>query len=347
MNYRLARYGECQIKTVYIGGGTPSLLNQTQIAFLGQLINGLEKTDDFEFTFEVNPDDVTGELLEALEHAGVNRISCGVQSFSEQVLKSIHRRAKIQQIDAAFELFNAKWHKKLSVDLICGLPFETEQTMLDGLKRLCQSRIPHISFYSLCVEQETPLGQAILSNKIKYDVDFSDELWLKGRDFLLQNGYEQYEISNFCLKGYECLHNMTYWSHGDYIGIGAGGTGTVYSPDGTGMRWTSSKNIPEYIDFWEKSGSGTDKIPQEIEQIDLKTSQFEYFMMALRTKKGISTAEYSSIFGCQIEQSVIKTLEKWCKDGRCECQSLQNADKTYHLNNEGMLFLNALLEQLV
>ena len=347
LKYRLEQYGKCQIKTVYVGGGTPSLLNANQIAALGQLISPLEKSDDFEFTFEVNPDDVTAGLLKALEQAGVNRISCGVQSFSEQVLKSIHRRAKTQQINAAFELFEANWHKKLSVDLICGLPFETEKTMLDALKSLCKSNVSHISFYSLCVEPETPLGDAIIKNKIMYDADFSDELWLRGRDFLLQNGYEQYEISNFCLKGYECLHSMTYWTHGDYIGTGAGGTGTVYAADGTGTRWTNTKNITEYIDFWGKSDVCADEIPQNIEKIDLKTSQFEYFMMGLRTKRGISTSEYSAIFGRDINPQVIKTLEKWCKDGLCECENQQNAGKTYHLNNQGMLFLNALLEQIV
>ena len=273
-----------------------------------------------------------------------NRISCGIQSFSQKVLENVNRRAKAVQVKNALELLSSNWKKKLSVDLICGLPFETEETMLDGIKTLCSLKIPHISFYSLCVEEETPLGTAILKNKIKYDYDFNDELWIKGRDFLIQNGYEQYEISNFCLPGCECVHNMTYWSHGDYIGVGAGATGTVYKKNGDGLRWTNTKNIQEYINYWENSQK-TLEIPQDVEKIEHQVSQFEYFMMGLRTKRGISTAEYKLIFGNDIPEESKIILEKWCSFGKCQ-RILESDGKRYFLNSEGMLFLNNLLEEL-
>ena len=329
IKFRLDEYGKCLVKTVYVGGGTPSLLKPHQIETVGRVVKEFARPKNFEFTFEVNPDDVSKQLLQALKDTGVNRISCGVQSFSEEVLKSIHRRAKIQQINNAFSLFRENWPQKLSVDLICGLPGETEQTMLLGLKTLADYAVPHISFYSLCIEEETPLGNAIINKTIKYNSDYSDSLWLKGRDFLLKNGYEQYEISNFCLPGYECIHNMTYWSHKDYIGAGAGATGTIYKKDATGLRWTNTKNIRKYIDFWsKKTGENTKTaVPQEVEIIDRKTSEFEYFMMGLRTKKGISPAEYKKIFNEQIPAPVMELLKRWNDSDR-------------------MLFLNVLLEKI-
>ena len=341
---RIKEYGDCELKSVYVGGGTPSLLTPGQITQLGNEISFLEKSDNFEFTFEENPDDVTLQLIDSLAGSGVNRISCGIQSFSQKVLENVNRRATAVQVKNALELLSSNWKKKLSVDLICGLPFETEETMLDGIKTLCSLKIPHISFYSLCVEEETPLGTAILKNKIKYDYDFSDELWIRGRDFLIQNGYEQYEISNFCLPGCECVHNMTYWSHGDYIGVGAGATGTVYKKNGDGLRWTNTKNIQEYINYWENSQKALE-IPQDVEKIEHKVSQFEYFMMGLRTKKGISTTEYNRIFGNEMSQKSQAILEKWCSFGKC--QRIPESDgKRYFLNSEGMLFLNNLLEEL-
>ncbi len=344
IKFRIKEYGCCELKSVYVGGGTPSLLTPVQINQLGSEIAKLDKSDNFEFTFEINPDDVTLQLIDSLAASGVNRLSCGIQSFSQKVLENINRRANAVQVNNALELLCSNWKKKLSIDLICGLPFETEETMLEGLKKLCSLKIPHISFYSLCVEEETPLGNAIINNKIKYDYDFSDDLWIKGRDFLLQNGYEQYEISNFCLPGYECIHNMTYWSHGDYIGVGSGATGTVYEKNGNGLRWTNIKNIKNYIKFW-KSGDKTLEIPQDVEKIGHQVSKFEYFMMGLRTKRGISTTEYKNIFGDDIPQKVQIILEKWCSLGKCKSITEPNG-KRYCLNSEGMLFLNNLLEEL-
>ena len=335
--FRLQEYGECSLKTVYVGGGTPSLLSPEQISRVGELIAKYKGSESFEFTFEVNPDDVTPELIHTLKNAGVNRISCGIQSFSQSVLQNVQRRSSAEQVNKAVELLQQHWTGKLSIDLICGLPHETEETMLDGLKKLCSLKVPHISFYSLCVEEETPLGKAILKNQVDYDYDTADELWLTGRDFLLQNGYEQYEVSNFCLKGNECLHNLTYWSHKDYIGAGAGATGTVYNQNGEGLRWTNTKDIKKYIDFWTKTGINVSDVPQDVEKIRQKASQFEYFMMGLRTKKGISAAEYSEIFGEPMPDKAVTILEKWCKN---------KVHGHYSLDEKGMLFLNVLLEQL-
>ncbi len=335
---RVKAYGPCLLKTVYIGGGSPSLLDAPALMKISATLKECGLTKDSEFSFEVNPDDLSKELLENLDKAGVNRLSCGIQSFSEGVLKSVHRRSNSGQNYQAFELFKAFWHKKLSVDLICGLPCESQESLMQGLSFLVQEKIPHISFYSLCVEEETPLGKAILSGSKAYNSDFTDNLWIKGRDFLISQGYIQYEISNFCLSGFECRHNISYWTHADYIACGSGGTGTFYrQPDQEDFRYTNTKNIKEYIDFWSKEGAEPENAPQELEKISLKDSQFEFFMMGLRTSKGVSARDYEGFFGSKMPSQILEKLES-------ECQ--KTADGYYFLDAQKLLFLNTFLEEL-
>ncbi len=333
IKFRIKQHDVSGIKTVYIGGGTPSLLNENQIKQIFDVIKQAGLCEAYEFTFEVNPDDVSKELLVCLEHCGVNRISCGNQSFSQDVLKSVHRRAESSQNYACFDLFDSFFTGKVSADLICGLPLETEKSFMDGLEFLVSRKIPHISMYSLCVEDETPLGSAINSGKQKYDIDFSDELWVEGRDYLLSKGYVQYEVSNFCLPQNECLHNMAYWTHKNYIGCGSGATGTVWN-----TRYTNSKNIEEYKNFWLLEEIYADKIPQAVEKISQETAQFEYFMMGLRTKRGVSVAEYEQIFESKMPAKIQKKLEVNC---------IKNQQGFYFLDKEKLLFLNSFLEDLL
>ena len=331
--FRIKQYDIRKIKTVYIGGGTPSLLNSNQIKQISDVLKQVGFCEPYEFTFEVNPDDVSKELLQNLEQAGVNRISCGIQSFSQDVLKSVHRRADSEQNYSCFDDFQAFFNGKISADLICGLPGETEKSFLDGLGFLISKNIPHISMYSLCVEDETPLGYAINSGSQKYDFDFSDELWIKGRDLLLSKGYVQYEVSNFCLPGNECLHNMAYWTHKNYIGCGSGATGTVEN-----LRYTNSKDIQNYTDFWNQNEILADKIPQTVEKISQQTAQFEYFMMGLRTLRGVSPQEYEMIFGEKIAPEILEKLKSNCK---------KSPQGFYYLDKEKLLFLNSFLEELM
>ena len=348
------RLNECKfnkLKTVYIGGGTPSLLKRNDLIKLSNLIKKIGLEQNYEFSFEVNPDDITEELLQTLDECGINRISCGIQSFSDNALKKANRRAHKKTVLTALDLLQTKWHKNLSVDLICGLPGETKETLMQGLELLTKMKIPHISFYSLCVETETPLGQAINGGSIEYDFDFADHLWLTGRDFLISNGYVQYEVSNFCKPGFECIHNMTYWSHENYIGCGAGGTGTVYNiplygnlieKKGEGVRYTNNKNVDAYIKFWNKefkdNSQNAVNIPQSVEKIIHSTSKFEYFMMGLRTKKGINVNEYEHIFGEKIPDDLLKKLEIHCT---------QTEAGHFYMNEQQILFLNKFLEEIL
>ena len=234
----------------------------------------------------MNPDDVTEDLLKNLEECGINRLSCGIQSLNQKSLSFTKRRASLEQNLNALALIQKKWSGIFSVDLICGLPYETEKSFLDALEEIVLFNPHHISMYSLVVEEETPLGQKILNEKIPYDYDFADNLWLNAREFLQKNEFIQYEVSNFCKKGFECSHNLVYWNHQDYIGCGSGAVGTIYDSDGSGKRFSNLWNIDEYKKYWLEhlQYDLCKKNIEEIEVIDKETSEFEFFMMLLNVK---------------------------------------------------------------
>lgn len=346
---RSKKYKNSLCKSIYIGGGTPSLLSPSQLEKISKFIfTCFNFTSDYEFTMELNPDDVDDLLLKSLMSAKVNRISLGLQSMSDTVLKFIHRRADKNQNLSALKLIDKKWKGKVSFDLICGLPYEEKESFLLNLQDLLSYNPDHISLYSLCVEDETLLGKMICEKSIEYDYDFTDELWILGKELLEKNGYKQYEVSNFAIEGYECKHNLAYWNHENYIGIGCGATGTEYFEDGSGCRITNNKNIEKYIAFWNDLNLVTSNsvIPQEKEFIDVETSSFEFFMMGLRKNGGIKSSDYKKYFSCPIPQDIHNLFRKWTNNDLAEIISI-NDDIIYKLNNKGLLFLNKFLEELL
>lgn len=337
-----------QWNSIYIGGGTPSLLKKEQ---LKQIFNSIYKfvpqSQTSEITIEVNPDDVTEDLLLNLQECGINRLSCGIQSLNQNSLSFTKRRASLEQNLNALSLIQKKWHGIFSVDLICGLPYETRETFLGALEKIVLFNPHHISMYSLVVEEETPLGQKILGEKIPYDYDFADNLWLSARDFLQNNGFMQYEVSNFCKKGYECFHNLVYWNHQDYIGCGCGAVGTIYDSDGSGKRFSNLWNIDEYKKYWiERSQYDLNKKNiEEIELIDKETSEFEFFMMGLRKLIGINSVDYKKIFCKEIPLNVKNQFVKWQQKKLAKITK-QDDEENYSLTYEGILFLNKFMEEL-
>ena len=250
-------------KTIYVGGGTPSLLSEKQIDRLFSGLLKMSREVPLEVTMEVNPSDVTESFLDAASASGVTRISCGIQSFSDASLCRVRRRSRASDVYRALSLFEKNRPYALSVDMIAGLPEETDASFASGLKTLLSYAPDHISLYSLTVEEGTPLCSEIESGKILHDIDASDALWISGRDFLCGAGYEQYEVSNFCRRGCECLHNLAYWNLESYAGIGAGATGTFYRKD-VSARFTNTRDIEAYTRFWNGEKIDADDLRSRI-----------------------------------------------------------------------------------
>lgn len=342
--YRAEKYGVKSWKTVYIGGGTPSLLSEKQLKALVLGIGSLFQNNQIEeISVEMNPSDVTAEKLAAAAECGVTRISCGIQAADGKILSAVHRRSGAQDVTEALECIRRNWKGIFSVDMIAALPGQTEKQLLSGLEKIVSYRPEHVSLYSLTVEENTPLGKLIESGNVSYDYDEADRLWISGRDFLVKKGYRQYEVSNFCFPGFECRHNLTYWRLQDYIGTGSGATGTMYGKETE--RWTNSRNISEYINFWLNSPYNAEKIPQVVEKIDEETQAFEFFMMGLRTTEGVSSIEYEKRFGRKMPKNAVSLFEQWEKCGKAEIRQIESG-KQFSLTSEGILFLNKFLESI-
>ena len=285
--------------------------------------------------------------MEFYDSIGINRLSCGIQSLNDKSLCESGRRAKLEENLQSLKLFS-KWKNVLSLDLICGLPNETEETFLSGLEKVMEAEPDHISMYSLTIEDNTPFGKMYLNGKLNIDYEFTDGLWIKAAAFLEENGYRQYEVSNFCRNGFECKHNLVYWNHQNYIGCGCGATGTVYNPDGSGIRLTNGNNIEDYIKYWINPGNEDGELYSFCyrEDILLDVSIFEFFMMGLRKLKGITDGEFKSIFGRNIPEEILKVFYEWNNKKLCEIKR-EGEETRYSLGKKGILFLNKFLEEII
>lgn len=343
LEYKIQFYKINSIKTIYIGGGTPSLLSTQQInQIIQKILDLVTLQDDYEFTIEINPDDINYDYITFLNNSVINRISCGIQSLNDNVLKNVHRRANLEQNINCLDLLKKHWKKTLSVDLICGLPYENQKTFLLGLKKLIKYKPHHISMYSLTIEEKTPLGNQILTNKIDYDYEKADMLWLKAKKILEKKGYAQYEVSNFSLKNCECIHNLIYWNHQSFLGIGSGSSQTIYYKNGTAIRTNNLNNIEQYIAYWNKN---TNQLYYTQENIDKQTSIFEFFMMGLRKNKGISQNDFINQFSQDIPNKVISLFNEWEHKKLAKIKKTKD-DVNYSLTKKGLLFLNQFLQAL-
>lgn len=268
------------IETIYLGGGTPSLLTAHQLRKLFLYINKVygNRLNLKEVTIECNPDDVTEAYARQIAQMPVNRISMGVQTFSDTRLAFLHRRHHAMEAMNAVKVLRENGIKNISIDLMFGFPGETEDEWEKDIDQALSLNVEHISAYSLMYEEGTPLDQLLKQGKIR---EIDDDLSLKMYDTLIDRltaaGYEHYEISNFALPGYRSIHNSSYWHAIPYIGIGA----AAHSYDLASRQWNIS-NLSTYI-----ASIAEDKIPMEKEMLDERTRYDDLVTTALRTTEGI------------------------------------------------------------
>lgn len=312
-------YSVDHFNTIYIGGGTPSLLSPEDILFLSSSIRGKTK----EFTIEGNPEDITKEHLIAFSKGGINRLSLGVQSFSDDVLKNENRRGSKKQTLKTLEEVSAYWKGLLSLDFIAGLKGQTIMSLLEDLKLAIQIRPHHISLYELVPH----------SKQNEKTVIYNAKMWDEGARYLESEGYVRYEVSNFSYKGKnECLHNKVYWQLDDYIGVGAGATGNVINKTGGASRFTGDTNLEKYLKLEER------KIAYLWEDISPLDMMKDTIMMAFRLIEGLDRNRFNKRFGFDVCSLIPKTLFNW------EKKKLLTIDKNFvTLKQDGLLLLNSFL----
>ena len=347
--YRFSQFDIQLLKTIYIGGGTPSLFPTD---FLKELLDFIKQYvqihSSIEITMEANPQDISKNFLYEIKCAGVNRLSVGIQCYNDSVLKTLNRRCDLNQVEKALDLIKKYWIESglsFSCDLISGLPNLSDYDFLAGIEKVILSGANHISLYSLTIEEGTVLANQISKSEVSYSDEKNDNQWILGRDFLEKNGFFQYEVSNFAKTGFESKHNITYWKIKNYLGCGAGATGTVDF-----YRWNNLCDVEKYIDFWINIDSNKIEtsafIPQITEQLSVDEKQFEFFMMGFRLREGVKESDFKELFGNSFKDYLGTRIEEWKKKRLIIENKLEN-DTQLSLSSEGILFLNQILEDLI
>ncbi|MEI6883996.1 MAG: radical SAM family heme chaperone HemW [Bacteroidota bacterium] len=321
------------VSTIYFGGGTPSVLEATELCLiLSKLNETFSISPDAEITIEVNPDDVTAQNLESWLHTGINRLSIGVQSFSDKDLKYLGRIHSGKQSELALKLALEKGFSDLSADFIFGLPGQSDDDFAINLERAVNLGIPHISAYSLTVEPDTAMAVMIRKGLLQ---EPDDEEQSRKFSFLMEylrsRGYEHYEISNFCLPGYYSKHNSSYWTAEHYLGLGP----SAHSFNGASRQW----NVSGISKYCRQLSQGMDFFESEVLSQGQKYN--EYVMVSLRTMWGSHINHIATEFGEDMASYFIIRARAYIITG----DMIEN-NGIYTLSDQGKLFADKISSDL-
>lgn len=329
MLLRRSEVDSTRVPSLYIGGGTPSQLPSDLLIDVFQAIrDNFTLTDDAEVTIEVNPDDVTPSWMEALRQTPVNRISMGVQTFSDDLLQLLNRRHTSKQALQAVQLFREAGYENISLDLIYGLPNQTLEDWKNDVQQLLKLDVPHLSAYALSYEEGTPLHQMLQEGKVS---ETSEELSWRMYEYLMDEavaaGWEHYEISNFAKPGMGARHNSSYWDGSPYLGLGPG----AHSYDGVNVRRSNSTSLKEYV-------QAIGDVPHQTEVLTPQEQYDELVMTRLRTASGLSlsilTSEQRSYCLQMAEPHIL-------------CGNLVKEDNILRLSRKGIFISNGVISDLM
>lgn len=322
-----------RVDTVYFGGGTPSFFGADGMAMiLTALRRAFDVANDAEITFEANPDSVTDKLLKRLRGEGFNRVSLGIQTDDDSLLKKLGRPHNYAQAVEAVQRIRRAGFRNLSLDLMYGLPGQTLESWQDTLRHVLQLSPEHMSCYGLKVEPGTPLyDYKDLCNLP--DDDVQADMYLAAVEILRSKGYRHYEISNFARKGMVSRHNLKYWTGGEYLGFGPDA-----SSDFAGKRFAIIRDLQGYIDGIKRGG----EVLREIQEVPRRERAGEYLMMRLRTSTGISKEEYEKQYLLPFAP-----LEAALEQCRSRGHATQTSDGRWQLTAEGFLISNSIISDLL
>ncbi|MDR0126841.1 radical SAM family heme chaperone HemW [Bacillus zhangzhouensis] len=307
MQHTIEKKGEQELKTIFIGGGTPTSLTVSQLDQLMDSIHRVLKPTKnlIEFAVEANPDELSLEKLHVLKSAGVNRLSFGVQTFEDDLLKKIGRVHQRKDVLTSFERARAVGFDNISLDLMFGLPHQEKHHVMNSLETAFSLGAEHYSVYSLIVEPKTVFYNLMQKGKLHLPPQEREaEMYELVMDEMERHGLKQYEISNYAKPGFESQHNLTYWSNEDYFGFGAGAHGYV-----DGIRNVNAGPVKHYLELIEQTGfpyKETHQVTKE-EQIE------EEMFLGLRKIEGVKSAHFQAKYGAtpkMLFSTVLEELEE-------------------------------------
>jgi oxygen-independent coproporphyrinogen-3 oxidase len=311
-----------QINTIYFGGGTPSILTIEQI---NTILNAIEKnfsiSNDPEITLEANPDDLSLDYLKALYAMGINRLSVGVQSFSDIDLKQLGRRHNAEQATSAVTMAHEIGFENISIDLIYGLPYSKTSIWKSNLDKAIHLPIKHLSCYHLIYEEGTPLHKKLISGHVSPIVeDISVEQFELLQEIAVKNDFIHYEISNLAKEGFFSRHNTSYWQQVPYLGLGP----SAHSYNGTTRVWN-----PKSTSSW-MYGLKMNNINTEVEILTDRDKLNEYLLTSLRTIWGVDIDYIDKHFGSSTAKRIIGLSQKFFETGIIERNGSKFAIKKRH-----------------
>ena len=321
------------VNSVYIGGGTPTWYGEKRLLELLQAVKkGFDLSRDVEITLEANPDSVDVNMLRRLRRAGVNRLSLGMQSACDGELESVHRAHTFGQTEKAVKAARAARIRNLNLDLIYGLPGQTDESWRSSVEKALALEPEHLSCYGLTVEKGTPLALRVEEGERLPDDDEQAERYLWTVKRLAQAGYEQYEVSNFSKTGCQSRHNLKYWMGRPYIGLGA----AAHSDFG-GCRYSFVRDVMGYI----RGVLSNEQVLDEMNEIPQRERGCEYLMLRLRTTHGIEEWEYRREYYMNFDPIAAK-LAEYEQKGWIVCTG-----RRWHFTPEGFLLSNRLIGELL
>ncbi|UQZ32968.1 coproporphyrinogen III oxidase [Paenibacillus sp. PK3_47] len=316
------------IKTIFVGGGTPTVLKPDEMAFFLKSVRRHfpHWDENIEFSMEANPGTTDKDKLQVMKEGGVNRVSFGVQAFQNELLSGIGRIHNVDDVYRSLENARAVGLNNLSVDLMFGLPNQTVEMLAESVRKALELDLPHYSIYSLKVEENTLFHTLFNKNKLPLPSEEDElEMYLLLMSKMEAAGYGQYEISNFAKPGMESRHNITYWRNEDYYGLGAGAHGYVKR-----RRHINIKGVNPYV---EASRSGLPRL--DTFEIPVQEAMEDFMMVGLRMRDGVSDEAFQVQFGRSMEEIFAQPLHKMLNAGL-----LEHEGGVYRLSKQGILFGN-------
>ncbi|MBO4888260.1 MAG: radical SAM family heme chaperone HemW [Firmicutes bacterium] len=298
-----------KVSSVFIGGGTPSILPKGMIC---RLMNTIRENYDIlpeaEITMEVNPGTVTEEKAEDWKKAGINRISMGVQSFDDEILRVLGRIHDVQAVESSFDTLWQQGFRNISFDLMMGLPGQNMENLEETLRKAVSFPIRHLSLYSLIVEEGTVFYDLSEKGQLPLPEEEKErQMYHHAVDFLREHGFLQYEISNFAVPGFESVHNTGYWQRKEYIGAGLGASSLIEE-----TRFHDTADLSSYMDH--------PVMREEVEILSSRDQMSETVFLGLRQNAGIRLTDFEETFGMSIDDAFPGVIAKHIKNGLIEIQ---------------------------
>ena len=322
------------VDSIYIGGGTPTLLEEERLGVVVRTLRDhLRWAEDVEFTLETTPGSANASLLRALRRLGVNRLSIGAQTFDDRELRAVGRLHSANDSFALVNQARQAGFQNISLDLIAGLPYQTEESFRRSLEAMVKLRPEHVSLYLFEVDEKSRLGREVIHGGGRYHAsgvpgdEFMADAYESGGAFLANEGYAQYEISNFALPGFESFHNRKYWQLAPYVGLGAG----AHSFDGV-RRWSNQIDVQGYL---AKVEAGQPPI-DEFRTLTVEEQVEEFFFLGLRQVEGVNLGLARERWGAGCFQRWEDKIQNLAQEGWVVCQGdrVCLARHAYLISNE-------------